>query len=428
MPNTLIYNVLHKNELSIDLLTGYIGAYEEAKNASPADELKALMNILEHSFIVFEEHLVLEFFMQCEKLCIDLKAEKELSRLYFLLANTYFKQAEYTLAIQYFIISAKISHRSNYIDNTCTAYCYVSSCYTQNRDYEAALQYTHTANWLYKKHLLTNEVCAMKINHQYATICKFKNIPALDYYMGFLDDFLATSSNEKEKGKIYLLKSSLAAQQKDYNKEYENLCLSLDCYLQTSNLNKQMILLNLLLNCPVAHKTSTAQNKYLIQLNAIIKKIRFSYEDLSFKRLLHYFNVDHFNEIILPNSVSEKELSATIQELIPNEFHLLIVSLKESKNLTEKQLITQYTFIEQQLFSHFTKEQLVCSYLDNQLVLTIQHLTDENIRSSLHDFLRSLEPVVGEICFGIAKSNAETLSLKHIYNFAYADFYYNNSK
>lgn len=428
MPNTLVYNLISESEFSSDLLTSYFEAFEATQKASSHEELTALMNILEHSFMVFEEHLVLEFFDRCEVLCIELNANNERAKLYFLLAMTYFKQAEYTVATEYFTTSASLSAKSNSIENACISYCYASRCFLHTNNFESALQYIHTANWLYITYGLENDIVAMKIHHQYASIYHILKSPSLHYYLQLLNDFLKRSSNEKEKGKIHHLKALIAAQEKNYSEEYINLQLSFQCYLKTYNLNKRMIILNALLNCPAHEKTTATQNDYIIQLNALTKKIKNTYKDFSFKRLLHYFNLDRQNEIILPNSLQEKIFSDTLNSLLPGNLHLLIISLKNSSQLTHKQLVDKYMYIENHFYSHIDNTKLLSSYFDNQIVMALKDMSNETIRQTIYTLVKEIELKVGEISIGLTQTTNDTLTLRSAYNYAYADFYYNNSK
>lgn len=427
---TYNYDLFSKDEnieKKMQSLQNYLILFEQTKNSNTFTELNALMQLLESSFIVFEEHLVIDLFSHCEKLCCYLNARKQLAHLYFLLGMTYFKQTEYKIASTHFIHSAKIAASSALHNETIIAYCYTANCFLQITDYEKALNYTKTAFWLRNKHQNTDSFVLNHIYYHFCLIYKRLKLPYVDYYMCLLDDFLETDGSEQDKGKIYLLKASIEEDAENYNKEYENLKLALVCYLKTYNLNRQIIVLNSILNCPASIKTSSEQNQYLIQLKKIEQKFKLAYSGFSFKKQLLQFDIDKTKYPLLTYDLNNADFQNICENTLTDQPYLFIVALKDQLTLTAAQNMDHYKSIEEILFKEIDNDTIISSFFEDQLLFLIQKRVNIHTSSLLNKITERIQTQIGPISFGYAQADSDTISCRKLYNHAYVNFYYNHT-
>lgn len=408
-------------------LQNYFVLFEQAKDSNTFTELNALMNLLEASFTIFEEHLVINLFSHCENLCNHLHAKEQLARLYFLLGMTYFKQSEYKIASTHFIESAKISASSNKPFHTCIAYCYTANCYLQIANYEKALNYTKTSFWLKNKHQITDSFISNHIYYQFCIIYKTLKLPYLDYYMHFLDEFLETDGYEPSKGQTYLLKASIEADAANYDKEYEYLKYALACYLKTSNLNRQIFVLNSILNCPALTKKTSDQNNFIRQLNKISQRFKFVNNDFSLKKQLLQFDKDQTKYPLLTFDLNDLDFQKICEDTLEEHPYLLIISLKDSTNLPFTQISSKYKYIEEFIFKEIDYDAVISAFFQNQIIFLIQKWGIKNDPSFFPKLTKHLENQVGPISFGFAQADPDIHSCRKLYNHAYVNFYYNHT-
>lgn len=422
-----LFSIDENIEKKIQTLQNYLILFEQSKNSNTFTELNALMQLLESSFIVFEEHLVIDLFSHCKDLCCHLNAKEQLTRLYFLLAMAYFKQNEYKIASTHFIQSAKIATNSAMYDHTCIAYCYTAHCFLQMTHYEKALNYTKTALWFSHKQQTSDSFVLNHIYYQFCLIYKTLKLPYVNYYMNFLDEFLETEGYEQDKGKIYSLKASIQADEKNYNKEYEYLQLALACYLKTYNLNRQIIILNSILNCPASLKTTSQQNQYIKQLKKIEQAFKSAYSSFSFKKQLLQFDLDQTKYPILTFDLNDVDFQKICEDTLADRPYLFIVTLKDQSKLTSAQMIHKYKMIEEILFQEIDNDAIISTFLEVQLIFLIQKSVTKDNPSLLPKLTKLIENQVGPISYGYAQADQDTVSCRKLYNHAYVNFYYNHT-
>lgn len=429
MIHTFNYDLFSVNENiedKMNSLQNFLIIFEQAKDSNTFIELNALMELLEASFLVFEEHLVIDLFSHCEDLCCHLDAKEQLTRLYFLLGMAYFKQTEYKIASSHFIQSAKIATSSTMYGHTCIAYCYTAHCFLQMSNYDKALNYTKTAFWLRNKHHITDTFILNHIYYQFCLIYQTLKLPYVGYYMRFLDEFLEVEGFEQEKGKTYLLKAAIQADAKNYNKEYEYLQFALNCYLKTYNLNRQIIVLNSILNCPASIKTTSEQNEYIRLLNKISQTFKVAYTGFSFKKQLLQFDLNKIKYPQLTYDVNDVDFQKNCESSLPNKPYLLIVSLKDYSKLTTSQIKNKYKNIEEILFKNTKNDAISSTFLENQIIFLIQKSAIQSV-SQLEKLTELINNEVAPISFGYAQADKDTLSCRKLYNHAYVNFYYNHT-
>lgn len=423
-----LFSVDETIEKKMKSLQNFSILFEQTKNSNTFAELNALMQLLETSLFVFEEHLIIDLFSHCEDLCYHLHANEQLTQLYFLLGMTYFKQNEYKIASTHFIQSAKIGASSSMPYHTCIAFCYTAHCFLQMADYEKALNYTKTAFWLRNKHQITDIFILNHIYHQFCLIYKTLKLPYVNYYMRFLDEFLETDGYEQGKGKIHLLKASIQADTKNYNKEYEHLKFALDCYLKTCDLNKQILVLNAILNCPASIKTSSEQTEYIRQLKKIELTFNSAYSGFSFKKTLLKFDLNHTKFPILNYDLSDSDFQKSCEDTLQDQPFLLIISLKEHSKYTTASIKDKYKHIEKILFNEIEKDAIISTFLQNQIIFLIQKSAINDSSFFFDNLTELIQDQVDAISFGYTQADQDTLSCRKLYNQTYVNFYYNHTK
>lgn len=416
---------IHLKSKSLHIL---FAAYKKAKaENNTKDELTSLMQLLEQSFLIFEEYLVFDFFEYCENLCYELNDGKNLTRLYELIALVYYKQNDFDQSIKYYKIGLKIAIHCKLYDLACKIYCHIARCLIQKKKLNEALRFTQAAQCMIKTYSITNESVIIRFHIEYSELLYILDHRELSVkYFKYLENILTLENLHGEKANIYWMIAKGYSKEREYEVEYKALIDCYECLKVTGHFQKQIDVLEALLNCPAKSKTSTEQNAFMIKQQKLLNYLQKLSNTFSFKRLFQEFDDFYMSYDKIPKTLNEEDFNAVCNEWLPDQPHLFLFTLDHIEDLEMEQIIAKYAFIVD-IFYTISDPKIIsaCGFFNNQLFILFKNTTYERIQFQLPKFLNTVEQEVGTITFAhVVADETHISNERSLYSAIYAQHYY----
>lgn len=416
---------IHLKSNSLHIL---FAEYKKAKEEDNSElELSSLMQLLEKSFLIFEEYLIFDFFEYCENLCYKLNDGKNLTRLYELIALVYYKQNDYDQSIKYYKIGLKIAIHCQLYDLACKIYCHIARCHMQKKQLDDALRFTQAAQCMIKTFSITNQSVIIRFHIEYSEILYLLNHRKCSVkYFKYLENILTLDNLYSEKANIYWLLAKGYAKERNYEVEFAVLNKCYECLIVNGHFQKQIDVLDALLNCPAKSKTSTEQTSYLNKQQKLLAYLQKLSNTFSFKKLFQEFDDFYMSFDRIPNTLNEEEFNDICNEWIGDEPHLFLFTLDHVENLEIEEIIEKYSYVVN-IFHKISDPKIIsaCGYFNNQLFFLFKNTSYERINYQLPRFLQKVEKDVGPITFAHVVADNTTISNERtLYSAAYAQHYY----
>ncbi|GEK31417.1 hypothetical protein KZO01_17260 [Kurthia zopfii] len=402
--------------------------YKIAKSNNNIElELSSLMQLLEQSFLIFEEYLIFDFFEYCENLCYELNNGKHLTRLYELIALVYYKQKDFDQAIKFYKIGLKIAIHCELHDLACKIYCHIARCLIQKKQLEDALRFAQAAQCMIKTFSISNQSVIIRFHIEYSEILYLLDHRELSVEnFKYLENILTLDNLFGEKANIYWMIAKGYSKERDYEIEYNALIECYNCLMMTGHFQKQIDVLEALLNCPAKSKTSAEQNSFMNKQQKLLTYLQKLSNSFSFKKLFQKFDDFYMSYDKIPKALDEEAFNIICNEWINDQPHLFLFTLDDLDELEMDEIIKKYSFVVD-IFHTISDPNIisVCGFFNNQLFFLFKNTTYERINYQLPRFLQTVEQQVGTITFAhVIADDSLANNERALYSAAYAQHYY----